>query len=816
MYKMNFLLSKTIVIAYILSLFSISSCVGKDQHSATPQKHQPVAGPISYQEIRNIFHPQQLLKSAHNGGCSSVITSDVETGEPFVNGAFSLVTKASESLSLGLEVGLDIAMGFFDIFDPETSPTVCLQREINAINKQLKEQQKEINNIKTKLNLLNNDFYAAHYEDAIKISTLSHYTYSQALYEIAGNNAGMTGLFANFMEMSGFWVNNIPVSINFSNIINSSNILNSLNSLIINNKHVLQSSLINVAGINYNPYCQNDCYQQVSRNDESALLKTIVFLKDQLDKDVEFSLKGDSGKNTVKMFEQYNDTLTSLFYSSVLSIDLEFQMNYLINRINIEAVLNQSSQSCITDLRQIPSMFSNYSEIHYQYGGFDRATEIKKYNKAQEELTEFFSSIDNNLYITIMNYLVTDVPIQAQKWPSQPKHFIVNGFESIDYQTINYGEQVGLMTHTVYQGQIDGYPLSTIDVGYANGESVFSIPDINSNTVLYQYSGLRDMSKCDETLENAGNIDQNAMAKSVLNNDSCPMIFSNKQNAEWQVFNNGQFNRTILQPYYIPDNSESGVLSGQVYNVLNNCNNHSVGSSLPDISDTVHDEHHFSIPAFNLYWYNRNGGKVLMCGNWSIDGTTDPVYKSSTSSDYDKDSFGGWQGCGSTMYGGCKTLINFNVSPASNVKLMNNNFGVLPWSYQEVGSNILVSFDSERPGIEYSVSIFNNSVLFTYSAFQITRDDGYIDSEIIGTGSVGWDGNFEALIAPNINPHLSSVYFVDNGGVKNYLQDQKFVQFKKTGYFPDNFEYCQNGMLLKMMNNGSGWTFAYDGVCTTQ
>ncbi len=788
----------------LIAIYFLSSCgVGNKGNTS----NNAPAGPASYSKTTNTFtttNPnicstnisiQDFLKqvsppAAVKGALCGAVMSDAGAATGF----FSFIPVVGPVLG-----ALSPVLTLFGA----NNGNACVEQQISQINTQLAVQESQIQNIESILQLDQNTFYQQNYETAIEIAGLNEQNYSNALTSLIGASGLNLGIFGNFMITLQLWLsggNPNPAVAQSSNYINSiatnSNILTNAQDAIVGQQTQFQTYVVNISGANYSS-CSTNCYLTVSSIPQSSLPLTLSSLYQALKASIQDNQ--NSSQNFVSSLDQYNNTISGLFQQSAYALNDAFQMEYLVNQINyynaVNYITTMGTANPVT-LVQLSS-FSNVPATHYSYSNETCIGQINiNYNKAQTQLALFYAALENQLYINVANYIVSDTPIQGQAWPKIKQGFTAKtGQVESDPNIIPYAQMFGTKVAT---------PMSvipnTITYISTNG-SIWT-----NNSILYQYSGIQNIAACANSIESQAST-QNTITN-ILNTQNCPSLFLNTSG---QPENQGQFNwSSQLQPYYIANGQTQGQLSPTL-NLINNCN----GSAITNNGNQI-------IPPYNLYWYTpgansplaaiQSGLSYLMCGNWPA--VTNSFYGNGETYPIGEFNVSLW---GMIPTWGSTSSVNLSITNNSPIVLTANN---------GLWSNSLGNVTSLTQTNNYSsITEITN---FMYTTLQYTANDGFIGSIVIGGGVVAIpSGNIDKTCGPsyeggqytacffvnaNINPALNNILITTTSGQTTSLalntQNGSPVNYQNAGYGNYSsgsgstfFSYTQNGNNISYITN---------------
>lgn len=523
-----------------------------------------VNGPISYDKVFGMFDPSNAQKGAISsksssatavrsaGGCGTVM-SNVGAGLTVAGGFVSLIPEAGPVLGAVVN-GTGSVLSLFGA----SAGNTCVENQISNITQQLSAQQNQINNIVNDLQLGANAFYQANYKTAVQIAGVSSYNLQQTLGQISGNN----GQFTAFMQDAGLWnLANAPIAgASLQNV--------TLDTMLkVNPDPGTQASFRNavqdISGTSYNPSsCGNgNCYSVVTQmkfgtsctataaeggQSCPAVIQTLNSLGNALQSAV--AANTNAGTNIVPLFDQYNNSVVSVYQQTLYALQQAFTVEYMVNQMNYYyAAANPSAGAFQLD------SYGGVEGTYYAFtsASYDAATEASNYNEAQKQLTAMYASRVNSLFINTINYIASDVPIGTQAYPNAPATITIGGQVTTDPNPVDYITQVGAALRPQYP--IDEVGMST---------------DWSGTGALYQYSGLNNVNTCVSSVESynssltgaTGTIVA-ALGASASGAVGCPSIFT----VNGQALNGSYFDGNTFAPY-ISVNDQIFVASAQADN----------------------------------------------------------------------------------------------------------------------------------------------------------------------------------------------------------------------------------------------------------
>lgn len=679
---------------------------GSGTNNNSSKQNTPPTGPISYERIHAMFHPNRhmnlvgknLQDDTITGGshCGGIMT-DVGTGASTAAGFISFIPEAGPVLG-ALFAGIG---SIFTLFGGNKASSCATYggsdaQYQNFLN-QLAMQQSEINEISSNLNLSTNSIWAAINQGAAATAATDYGNYSTSV----GNVSGNSGQFLKILEAAGFYAASSNPStpsgltnLTLSQFMESSTLVNSFSTKIadIAGNDNLQKNLINIAGVDFSSgysssesaylFVQQASYGIQGNDSQYLILLNAVnnYLQTQLIETI------TAGNNGVQVLDDYNNLIVSYYQQSLIALQEYYAMLYLANYVNYYNTFGVVVQNP-----------TNIPGIYYGSGS------VSEYNQAQENLTQLFAASVNQLYSNTLNFIVTDTPVGSQAYPNSAtlpyineSGVLVNSAESINYSQL-IGANLPKNQATGAQNLFYGFtnntnPQTNQPTQNQNLQaSMESIPGV----MLYQYGGIANVATCVNSVESynmnslAGNLES-----ALSNVSSCPSIATNP-NSTWN--NGATFTNATLIPYYTPNSSTLPSLTGPVTNNINDlvCNGTAVGD----------------VPAWNMYIYTPTGANnnaygapttaslgvtgipYLMCGNWQTTG----LYVNGNTSLVENDGL-----YYSQLLMGVNEPTNSNSWTQTTYFSIYNNLATAPSS-----SNVPVNFDS-LPGQNFILMSTNN------------------------------------------------------------------------------------------------------------
>lgn len=499
-------------------------------------------------------------------GCGGVYTVGTD-GQYAMLAVADMVPAASMVLGLGA-VATSIVGG--------ERGSSCLASSLDNINQQLAVQAYQIQQIETYLGLATNIFFSAWYTVQLQLENIEVKGWDDSLNQISPKGAS-PNVFGTFMEALGLWDEFLNPAAGA--VTDSAQLAESLSPIDLG---ILQSqiSAAEIAGFSDwigdfsgttvvlpNPTCTSNCSVQVTADSQSYLLLMLSQLFNTLKSNIDVYVQPTQQFNTVPnqnivpLYEQYNTMLINFYQQALVSLQQAFTMEFLVNQINYFRAANTADKTQLSSFGQVAGTL-------YKYKNLSAAAEADAYNTAQRKLQKVYASRINQLYENILNFVVTDVPVSPQAYPTAQITLSVDG-QPYTADPIDYLGEVGKSLPNGGSG--------------VQGKTVLSIlPQVtgglwNTAAALYQFSGLKDVATCISSLEayndavgTAGGTLQEWLDQ---NPSACPSIFAL---ADGSALDQGFYDGNTLAPYtsFQPASKTTGgpmVLTGKMTNNLRFC-----------------------------------------------------------------------------------------------------------------------------------------------------------------------------------------------------------------------------------------------------
>lgn len=737
----------------LLSLLLGTICIGCSSGSSDANQNdsKPPLGPISYGYVNAIFADPHASKTTQKQLNASAFSCQnplqiANWGLSFVKLFTSLIPGP---VGTGINAGLGFASNTLSIAGTLEGNS-CQSAQLNVINQELQQQQQEINQIESNLDLFENNFYVQNVVTQSEITTTNQYLYKQNFLSLAGNtNSGIDGSFQRFMIDSTLWnqyAQSQP-SITAESIVANSTAMSQLNDFIASNT-TFSNLVTNLSGSQYNQNtCSINCYNTVSQYNSSSLILVYQSLYQELLSEVNAAINNHA--NAIPLFDQYNQSISSIYLQSLYALQEAFFMEQLINQLN---VLSQNSTQ-LGSLGNVPGTYFSYNNYST---GESQGYYVQQYNNAQNQLALIYSARANQLYINTLSYIVSDQPKGNQQLPPLNLNYTYNGTQYTEDLTSVYNN-------------ISKSVMTPMQIFFSNNNTLNS--SIEKTAFAYQYSGLTNIQACEAAL-NAYNLAESGQGvlSQGLNSSNCPAIFASSPES---AYNQAIYNGNSFQPYFaIP--SESPILSGMIQNAMAipQINNLAVANSTAACENNT-----------NLYWYIPNGAVAsyaeigtpyLACNLWQS--KTDLIITSNFAPNWTMDIQSANAGTKSSRLNwGYNNLVIFpyNITPVSADSW---TYFTVPDTYQQGGYTLMNMGGSAYNVTSNQLAVGNMPSNYTlgspYSvhqmAFQVTAADGFVSSFVLQFfNHSGWEGNY---IGVTCNQMLNNVAFVTSDGSLQPIQ----------------------------------------------
>lgn len=491
----------------------------------------------------------------------------------------------------------------------------CLSSTLDNMNQQLATQAYEIQQIQTYLGLATNVFYYDWFLVQLQIESIYVKGWSDSLARISPRGASPNA-FGTVMETLGLWDQYLNPA---SGAITDPQQLAA--SLTPTDFAILQSqiSAAEIGGFSEwvsdfsgtevvlpTPTCTTNCSLQVTDSPGSYLIQMYKQLFSTLKSNIDVyappaqAFNVVANQDVVPLYENYNVMLVDFYQQALVGLQQAFTMESLVNQMNYFRAADTADKTQLSSFGQVGGTL-------YRYRNLSPLDEADAYNKAQQNLAKLYAQRINQLYLNTLNYVVSDVPVSSQAYPTAPISFTVAG-ESYTTDPVDYAGEVSKSLPAGGSGVQGKTPLSLLAQA-ADGPW-------KSAAVLYQFSGLHDVSTCLGSLEDynedAGSAGGTLQEWLQLNPGACPSILVL---ADGSALNQAYYDGNTLAPYtgfQAASTSTGGpmVRTGTMTNNLKFCDP--------------------SSPA--LGWYTPTGSAVgnvagleagrgyLNCGHWYVPG----------------------------------------------------------------------------------------------------------------------------------------------------------------------------------------------------
>jgi hypothetical protein len=410
----------------------------------------------------------------------------------------------------------------------------CPDSQLDAMNQQLAVQAVQIQQIDTYLGAATNVFYYAWYQQQATNTATAAYLWQSSLYGLMPQGSAK-GLFGNWMAVDGgvgLWTDALQPAPNAPGtpqaLAQSDTAYNNaLQSVDAASASLFQGYLKQFSGtdIAYPTTCSPslDCAAHVIPATDSALLNLYDALFQQLSSATEnYAQQGQQAgiskaknQNVVPLYDQYNAMLVKFWTQSLYGLQQAQTMEWLVNQLNYFRG---------TPCARAIGSWGKVAGTYYCNGGQSLQIETAAYNTAQMNLARVYGARMNQLYLNTLNYIVSDVPVLPQAYPTTPITWTYNGKVYTEPKPLDYATQTGFKLAPVYPGGQGRTPLSLVPaVAKPQGANTPWL----AASVLYQFSGLNDVATCATTLQNyLASTSGGTVAGWLQTQGACPSIFA--------------------------------------------------------------------------------------------------------------------------------------------------------------------------------------------------------------------------------------------------------------------------------------------------
>jgi len=544
-------------------------------------------GPVPVNMVKKILSPPTAgMLQASSAGCGSMY-SQTTSGLYIAAALFSFCTPASAVLSIAA-VGTSIA--------GSAKGNSCLSSQLDNINLQLATQAYEIQQIQTYLGLATNVFYTSWYLAQLALTESDVKSWNEKLTKISPVGA-QPNAFGSFMATGlGLWAadlqpqpgaitdpQQLAVSLTASQ-------MNTLSAQISSGEtNGFQSWVDDFSGtkaVYPDPTnCGAACLATVAQDPDSYLIKVYRDLFDSLKDNINVyvpqaqTFNQVANSNVVPLYDQYNTMLVNFYQQAVVGLQQALTMEWLVNEMNYFRAASGTTGDQLNSWGEVNGTL-------YKWSGKSPADEAAAYNTAQQNLAQFYAARFNQLYLNTLNYIVSDTPVSPQAYPNDPIAYSVKGTPFTD-KPVNYLGEVGAgvvpPTPTPATGTTPAPTPAVPDQGATPlsllPSALFKVttsPTWQSAAVLYQFSGLYDVSKCISSLEaynQAVGSDGGTMQEWLQDPTNCPPILVL---SDGTPLNQSYYDGNTLAPYTSFQASSKSiggpmVLAGTMTNNLKFC-----------------------------------------------------------------------------------------------------------------------------------------------------------------------------------------------------------------------------------------------------
>lgn len=538
---------------------------------------------------------------------------------------FSNVARFSNSM---ITTAVSLYYKYDDI--GQSSPTGnCITSLENQIAGQLNYMENQITQMQFNIAQLQNDFYDENYKTSLSIAGLYGQNLQSAYQFIYGatNESGQivsNGLFQEFMNASGLWVDGVPQeSATIQALATQVFPRIDIGILSVAGAEDFQKAVQNISGTSLNIQCTDNCFNQVTQNNDSALIQTYSNLYqaylnamnaiDESNKNV--PTLGGEYTNSVDIINNYNNAIVAIYLQSVMSLQQAYTMEWAINKFNFVSYnINSFPQLSISSLGQVANTHYDYNQVNMNNVSLTPSqivtNNVNAYNQAQTQLMKLYAARFNALYLNTISYMVTDKPSVIQ----EPL------VESNSTYYVNYQGSQNVFTQ---------YTLSSVEAAKMNNAFISNLAKntqapldrlpgsgYKSNAILYQFGGLSSFSECSGALDSF-NLNPTAYQNNIMNsltNSTCPLLYTDNNG---NVVDNSLYYASNQANVYVygTDGFNQPTLAQQVTNNIAACN---IGSTLGSLTGDLY----FWLPTSAVSPTGTNGAAYLSCNYWVNKPTT--------------------------------------------------------------------------------------------------------------------------------------------------------------------------------------------------
>lgn len=452
----------------------------------------------------------------------------------------------------------------------------CLTSTLDNLNDSLANQAEKIDGIVETLGLAQNAFYHEVYTQRLTDTAQWAYIWkTNGLDKLSPTAADHGGIFGNFMTLTGLWSNlqgPAVAGVDLHQIANNDVLFSDIRAFVQSQAPDFQSTVSEITGTQVTGTCISDCYKLVAAKPSAALihLNQSVFdaLVAKMNTDLAYShpTNAFTSTNIVPTYDTYNDTITSFFQRALVSLQQAYTLESLVNQLNYHRGAAATTPSSVTQIAGAGGI----GETHYDYTKLvvngaapTEDAQVHAFNTAQKKLAYLYVARANQLYLNTLHYVVSDVPVGPQAYPTADVTWKYNG-TTHQHAAPAYATEVGKALKAAYDRT------TSKDQGPTPLSMVPSVADgpWTKRAVLYQYSGLRDVAKC-LTAVQAYNQDPNqvgTLGDALAQPGACPAIFSA---GDGSALSQGRYDGDTLQPYVEVDGKM--VLAGAMTDNLKFC-----------------------------------------------------------------------------------------------------------------------------------------------------------------------------------------------------------------------------------------------------
>jgi hypothetical protein len=514
------------------------------------------AGPIGYDALKTHFAgadqavPKGTVEQSLESGCGGGFEKTA-SGLKIASLALHFVPGVGTALGVAAHGGAVVA----EVIGSSKSEA-CMESTLDNINEALATQAERIDGIVEDMALAQDAFYAEAYTSRLNDSQQWAYLWKHnGLDILSPTSTDQGGIFGNFMVLAGLWSNlqgpAVP-GVDVKTIAGNTALFEDLRGYVQSQTQSFQGAVTEISGTTVAGSCVVDCYKSVQAKPTAALinLNQSVFetLKARMNVLLPFGHPTNTFEttNVVPTYESYNNTLTTFFQRALVSLQQAYTLESLVNQLNYYRGAAATTPSGVTQINALNAI----GETHYDYTRLvvngiapDEATQVKAFNQAQKKLAYLYAARMNQLYLNTINYIVSDVPVGQQKYPTADVVWTFDG-QLHTHAAPAYATEVG-------KALKPGYDRNTsTDQGPTPMSFLPKVTDgaWQSRAVLYQYAGLRDVAKCIKAVQayNQSPNQVGTLEDALAQPDACPALLTA---GDGSTLDKGYYDGDTMQPY---------------------------------------------------------------------------------------------------------------------------------------------------------------------------------------------------------------------------------------------------------------------------